>query len=158
MRFPKKKKNDIGILTEAHIKHDQIHHQTHIRNNGLGPIFFSPEDSHTKGPLVLHHLGLEGITEVDTDSKGRFVSFQVTPLPLMTEFSMCMVLQGIVSGNCWLGNVSLKNYKIIWKIKMKEMKIEKYLETLIVLWIKWTVMVKIKHKDCIDAVPIMFSL
>ena len=29
--------------------------------------------------LVLLHLGLEGITEVDTDSKGMFVSFKVTP-------------------------------------------------------------------------------
>ena len=29
------------------------------------------------------------------------------------------------------------------------------MENLIVLWIKWTGMVKIKHKDYIDAVPIM---
>ena len=29
--------------------------------------------------LFLLHLGLEGITEVDTDPKGRFVSFKVTP-------------------------------------------------------------------------------
>ena len=42
------------------------------------PVFFSPGDSHTKGLLVPLHLGLEGITEVDTDSKGRFVSFKVT--------------------------------------------------------------------------------
>ena len=44
----------------------------------FSPVFFSPGDSHTKGLLVLLHLGLEGITEVDTDSKGRFVSFKVT--------------------------------------------------------------------------------
>ena len=31
------------------------------------------------------------------------------------------------------------------------------LETLIVLWIKWTDMVEISHKDLIDAVPIMPS-
>ena len=43
------------------------------------PIFFSPGDTHTKGMLFLLHLGLEGITEVDTDPKGRFVSFKVTP-------------------------------------------------------------------------------
>ena len=42
-------------------------------------MFFSPGDSHTKGMLFLLHLGLEGITEVDTDPKGRFVSFKVTP-------------------------------------------------------------------------------
>ena len=29
--------------------------------------------------LFLLHLGLEGITEVDTYLKGRFVSFKVTP-------------------------------------------------------------------------------
>ena len=45
----------------------------------MGAIFFSPGDSHTKGLLVLLHLHLEGVTEVDTDSKGRFVSFKFTP-------------------------------------------------------------------------------
>ena len=45
----------------------------------MGAIFFSPGDSHTKGLLVLLHLGLEGVTEVDTDPKWRSVSFNVTP-------------------------------------------------------------------------------
>ena len=45
----------------------------------MGAIFFSLEDSHTKGLLVLLHLGLKGVTEVDTDPKGRFASFKVTP-------------------------------------------------------------------------------
>ena len=67
---------DVSILTETHINLDKIHH---IRNNWLGAIFFSPGDSHTKGLLVLLHLGLEGVTEIDTDPKGRFVSFKVTP-------------------------------------------------------------------------------
>ena len=66
----------ISILTETHINHHQIHH---IRNNWVGPIFFSPGDRYTKGLLALLRLGLEGITEVDTDPKGRFVSFTVTP-------------------------------------------------------------------------------
>ena len=43
------------------------------------PIFFSPGDSHTKGMLYLLPLGLEGITEVATNPKRRFVSFKVTP-------------------------------------------------------------------------------
>ena len=51
----------------------------HIRNNWLGPIFYSPGDSHTKVSLVLLHPGLKGITEVDTDPKVGFVSFKVTP-------------------------------------------------------------------------------
>ena len=97
-----------------------MHHQIHIRNNWLGTIFFSP--SHSKGLLVLFHRGLEGITEADTDPKGGFVSFNVTPLPLMTEFSVFMPLPGIEPGNSWLGYVSLKDYKITWKIKIREMK------------------------------------
>ena len=40
----------------------------------------------------------------------------------MTEFSVFMYLQGIAPGNSWLGDVSLKDYKIIYKIKMREMK------------------------------------
>ena len=48
----------ISILTETHINHDQIHH---ARNNWLGSIFLSPRYSHTKGMLVVLHLGLEGI-------------------------------------------------------------------------------------------------
>ena len=63
----------------------------------------------------------------------------------MTEFSVLMPLQGIAPGNSWLRGVSLKDYKIIWKIK-------------IILWMKCTGMVKIKHKDFIDAVPIIPSL
>ena len=57
------------------MKLDQIHR---IRNNCLGAIFFSPGDSHTKGLVVLLHLGLKGVIEVDTNPKGRFVSFMVT--------------------------------------------------------------------------------
>ena len=73
--FCQNQKKVIRILTETHINHDQIHH---TRNNWLGPIFFSPGDSHTKGMLFLLHLSLEGVTEVDTGPKERFVSFKVT--------------------------------------------------------------------------------
>ena len=45
----------------------------------MGAIFFSPGDSHIERLLVLLHLGLEGVTDVDTDSKGRFVYFKFTP-------------------------------------------------------------------------------
>ena len=43
--FYRKQNKYISILTETHIKHDQI---LHIRNNWLGPIFLSPRSSHTK--------------------------------------------------------------------------------------------------------------
>ena len=87
-------------------------------NNWLGPIFFSLGDSHTKGSLVLLHPGFEGITEAVTDPKrggggGGVVSFKVTPLPLMTEFSAIMPLQGIAPGNNWLEGISVKDYKVV---------------------------------------------
>ena len=43
-------------------------------------------------------------------------------LSLMTEFSVFMPRQGIAPGNNWIGGVSLKDYKIIWKINIREMK------------------------------------
>ena len=67
--FCRKRNKDISVLAETHISHDQI---LHIRNNGLGLMFFSPGYSDTKRLFVLLHLGLQDITEVDTDPKGRF--------------------------------------------------------------------------------------
>ena len=93
MRFAEKKNKDIIILTETHC---------------LGSIY-------TKGLLILLHPSLEGITEVNTDPKGGFVSFKVTPLLLMTGFSVLMPLQGIAPWNRWLGGVSLKDYKLYEK-------------------------------------------
>ena len=55
--------------------------------------------------LFLLHLGLEGITEVDTDPKGRFVSFKVTT---SNESSLFLPLQGIAPENSWLGGAFLK--------------------------------------------------
>ena len=109
----KKQTKTSVFLTETQINHDQIHHQTHIRNNWLGPIFFSFGDSYTKGLLVLLHLNLEGITEVDTDPKGWFVSFKVTLLSLMTEFSVFMPLRGVSTRELlarWRFFKGLQNY------------------------------------------------
>ena len=75
LEFCRKQYKDISISTEIHICHDQIHQ---IRSNWCGPIFFFPGNSHTEGLLVLIQPGLEGLTEVDTDLKGIFVSFKVT--------------------------------------------------------------------------------
>ena len=74
LKFCRKQNKYIRILTETHIKHDQM---LHIRNNWLGPIFLSPGSSHTKGLISQLHPGVEVVTEVDTDPKGRFVSFKV---------------------------------------------------------------------------------
>ena len=72
LNFTETQKN--SSLFETHINHDQINH---IRNNYWAPTFLSW--IYTKGMFFLFHLGLEGITEVDADPKGRFVSFKVTP-------------------------------------------------------------------------------
>ena len=57
--------------------------------------------------LFVLHLGLEGITEVDTDPERRFVSFKVTT---SDESSLFVPLQGIAPKNSWLGGAFLKNY------------------------------------------------
>ena len=75
LKFCRKQNKDNSILTETHINNDKIHQ---IINNWSGPIFLSLRDIHTKGLLGQLHPGLEGVTEVDTDPQGRFVSFQIT--------------------------------------------------------------------------------
>ena len=69
--------------------------------------------------LFVLHLGLEGITEVDTDPERRFVSFKVTT---SNESSLFVSLQGIAPESSWLGGSFLNYYKKICKIKMREMK------------------------------------
>ena len=85
------------------INHDQINIPliacNKIIDNLLVLIFFSPGDSDTKGSFVLLHPGFEDINEVDFDPNRGFVSFNVIELPLMTEFSVFMLLLGIVSRN-----------------------------------------------------------
>ena len=77
----------------------------------------------------------------------------------MTEFSVIMPLQGIAQWDNWLEGVSLKvtNY-----MENKNGRNKKYMETLIVLWIKCTDMLKKKKKkkpkDVIDAVPVMVPI
>ena len=66
LQFFRNRRKGISILIESHINLDQIHH---IKNNWLGAFFFSPENSRTKGFLILPHLGPEGVTEVDIDPK-----------------------------------------------------------------------------------------
>ena len=115
LQFCGNRNKDISILTETHINFDQIQH---IGNSLLES--FSPGDSHTKGLLALLHLGFEGVTEIDTDPKGRLVSFKVTH---SNDKVLCVYAP---SGDSTKGQlaraVSLKDYKIMSNIKMKEMK------------------------------------
>ena len=64
--------------------------------------------------LFLLHLGLEGVTEVDTDPKERFVSLKVTS---SNEGSLLVPFQSIAPESSWLGSAFLKYYKKICKIK-----------------------------------------
>ena len=111
LEFCRKQNKDLIISTNTHINHDQIH-------NWLGPIFFSPGESHTKGLLILLHPDLEGVTEVDIDPKRRFASVNVTPF----NNSFQLPLQGITQGNNRQGGISLNDSNIVWKVKMREMK------------------------------------
>ena len=66
----------------------------------------------------------------------------------MTNLSVFILLQTIATGNSWRGDVSLKDYKIR-ENEVNENK-KKYLETLIILRIKWTGMLEIKNKEFKD--------
>ena len=59
------------------------------------------------------------IQKADIDPKERFVSFKVTT---SNEGSLFVPLQGIAPESSWLGGAFLKDYKIICKIKVWEMK------------------------------------
>ena len=65
------------------------------------------------------HLGLKGVTGVDTDPKERFVSFKVTT---SNESFLIAPLQSVAPESSWLGDAFLKDYKNIRKIKTREMK------------------------------------
>ena len=45
----------------------------------LHPIFFSHEDSYTKGLLDLLYVGLESVPKIEINLKRKFLSFTVTP-------------------------------------------------------------------------------
>ena len=74
------------------------------------------------------HPGFDDVTDVNTDPKGRFVSFKVKLIHLMTDFYVSMLLgvggggrrgqgggRSIATENNWLGNASLKVYSLYGK-------------------------------------------
>ena len=64
--------------------------------------------------LFLLHLGLEGVTEADTDPKERFASLKVNT---SNEGSLFAPLQSIAPESSWLRGAFLKHYKKICKTK-----------------------------------------
>ena len=115
LAFCRNQSKVISILTETHFSHDQIHH---VRNNWLGSNFFSLGDSHTKGCLYYFIWDLKVSLRLILFQKRGL--FHLSLLPLMTEISVFMPLQGIAPENSWIGGVSLKYYKTIWKIKIRK--------------------------------------
>ena len=96
LNFDETKKKRIRTLVETHINHDQIHH---IINNWLDAC---PASFRTWRLTLTQKGGL----------------FPLSLLHLMTEFSVFMPLQDIAPGKSWIGCLSLKDHKIIWKIKI----------------------------------------
>ena len=77
------------------MNHDPIQHK---RNNWLGPIFFSPLVTQKK--YFFCFIWVLKVSEVHTDSKGRFVSYKVTP---SNESSLLVPLQCIAPESSLLG-------------------------------------------------------
>ena len=115
LAFCRKENKSINILTETHINHDQIHR---IRNNWLGRISFFLGDNPRKGCFSCFIQALKVSLRLTLIQKGSLCYLRL--LPLMTEFSFFMPLQGIAPISSSLGDVSLKEYKSIWKIKTRE--------------------------------------
>ena len=137
LEFCRNQNKVISILTETHINHDQIHY---IRNNWLGSNFFSLGDSHTKGCLSCFIWDLK----IDTDAKGRFVSFKFTP---SNDRVLCVYVPSGYSTREQLDRgrffEGLQNY-MENKNKGNENKL--ILEDLNCTMDKWAGMVNIKHK------------
>ena len=110
----------------------------------VGSHLFSPGDIHTKRLFVLLCLGLEGVTVVETDPKGRFVYFKVT---LSNDRVFCVYTPSGDSTREQLArgcfHEGLQNYM---KNKHKGNENKQYLETFIVLCIKLRGVVEIKHR------------
>ena len=117
LEFCRNQSKDFSILTETHINHDQIQ-----RNNWLSPIFISPELVTQKDCLSCFIQILKVSLRLTLIQNGGLCPLRGL-LPV-TEFSVFIALYRIAWGDRWLGCVSLKDYKIIWKIKVREMKTE----------------------------------
>ena len=110
----------------------------------MGSNFFSLGDSHTKGCLSCFIWDLK----IDTDAKGRFVSFKFTP---SNDRVLCVYVPSGYSTREQLDRgrffEGLQNYM--------ENKNKIILEDFNCTMNKMVRMVKIKHRDFISAAPVM---
>ena len=94
LEFCRSQNKDICVLAETHDNQDHIYQ---IRNNWLGPIFFSPGDTFTKGILVLLHPGFDNVNDMTQIQKADLCFSRW--LLLITGFSVSMLLRGMAIEN-----------------------------------------------------------
>ena len=70
--------------------------------------------------LILLHPDFDDVTDFTRIQKGGLCPSKL--LPVMTEFSVSMLLLVIATENNWLGDAFLKVYNLTQKTKPREMK------------------------------------
>ena len=141
LEFCKNKHKVTSILTQTHINHDQIHH---IKHNWLDPTFLSLGDCWFCLIWVF-----EVSLRLTLILKGGLCFLRL--LPMMTDLSVVMPLQDVAPGKSWLGGRFFEGLQNYMKNK-KEGNVNKILlGDFNYTMIKWTGMVKMKHKYFIDA-------
>ena len=110
LQFCRNRNKDVSISTETHINLDQKH-PTISEIIDWGPSFSLLEIVTQKNCLSCFIWVFKVSLRLPLIQKGGLYPLRF--LPLMTEFSVFMPLQGIATGNSWLGSVSLEDYKII---------------------------------------------
>ena len=108
LEYCRNQNKDICVLSETHVNHEQIHQ---IRNNWLRPFFSPLEILFQKAYLYCYTQAFLMLLRLIQIQTGDLCPSKL-PL-LMKEFFVPMLLLGIVTANNWLGDASLKNYKII---------------------------------------------
>ena len=74
---------DINILIESLLENK---HLPQIKNKWLGQVLISQGSEHTSGIIVLLRPGFPDVTDIQMDSKGRFLSFRI---PSLKDIIIC---------------------------------------------------------------------
>ena len=117
LQFCRNGNKDVSILNETDINLDQIHQ---IKMIDWTPSFSLLEIATQKDYFFCFIRVLKVSLRLTLIQKGVLCLLRL--LPLMTGFFVLMPLQDIPPGNNFIGGVSLKDYKTIWRTKMGEVK------------------------------------
>ena len=138
LEFCKKQNKVTSILTQTHIKHDRIRH---IKNNWLSPNFFSPGEFTQKECFFYFICVLKvSLRLILIQREGLF---PLRLIPLTIESSVH--LPSGYSTRAQLARGENKNVGNGNEITLGDL----------LLWIKLTGIVKIKHKNFICGIPVM---